>query len=67
MCSSDLAAKRAVAAGLQRPVRRRGDDVELKRTHGLRRLRVRRLPRVRFAVATKIIACNVKRMVVAKR
>lgn len=35
---------------------------ELKRKHGLRRLRVRRIPRVRIAVATKIIACNVKRM-----
>lgn len=33
-----------------------------KRKHGLRRLRVGRIPRVRIAVATKIIACNVKRM-----
>lgn len=34
---------------------------ELKRAHGLGRLRVRRLPRVRLAVACKLIACNIKR------
>lgn len=34
---------------------------ELKRGHGLGRLRVRRLPQVRFAVACKVTACNVKR------
>ncbi|MFO7605556.1 MAG: transposase [Desulfurivibrionaceae bacterium] len=34
---------------------------ELKRTHGIGKLRVRRLPRVHFAVACKVIACNVKR------
>jgi hypothetical protein len=34
---------------------------ELKRSHGLGRLRVRRLARVCFAVACKLIACNVKR------
>jgi hypothetical protein len=34
---------------------------ELKRAHGLGRLRVRRLPRVRLAVAAKVMACNVKR------
>ena len=34
---------------------------ELKRGHGMGRLRVRRLKRVRAAVALKIIGCNVKR------
>lgn len=34
---------------------------ELKRGHGMGRLRVRCLPRVRFAVACKVTACNVKR------
>lgn len=36
---------------------------ELKRRHGLGRLRVRRQPRVRLAVYLKAVACNVKRMV----
>jgi len=34
---------------------------ELKRFHGLGKLRVRRAPKVCFAVACKIIACNIKR------
>ncbi|MDD2302572.1 MAG: transposase, partial [Eubacteriales bacterium] len=34
---------------------------ELKRSHGIGRLRVRRLAKVCFAVACKIIACNIKR------
>jgi hypothetical protein len=34
---------------------------ELKRAHGLGRLRVRRGPRVRLAVAAKLTACNIKR------
>jgi hypothetical protein len=34
---------------------------ELKRAHGLGRLRVRRMPRVRLAVGLKVTACNVKR------
>ncbi|MHC4621671.1 MAG: transposase [Planctomycetota bacterium] len=34
---------------------------ELKRGHGLGKLRVRRMPRVRLAVGFKITACNVKR------
>lgn len=34
---------------------------ELKRRHGIGKLRVRRLPRVRMAVGFKIVACNVKR------
>jgi hypothetical protein len=34
---------------------------ELKRSHGFGRLRVRRAAKVRFAVACKVIACNIKR------
>jgi hypothetical protein len=34
---------------------------ELKRSHGLGRLRVRRIAKVCFAVACKLIACNIKR------
>lgn len=34
---------------------------ELKRGHGMAKLRVRRLPRVTFAVACKVTACNIKR------
>ncbi|MBN2339999.1 MAG: transposase [Deltaproteobacteria bacterium] len=34
---------------------------ELKRGHGMGKLRVRRMPRVRLAVSLKIMACNVKR------
>ena len=34
---------------------------ELKRGHGLGKLRVRRMPRVRLVVCLKITACNVKR------
>jgi hypothetical protein len=34
---------------------------ELKRSHGLGKLRVRRAPKVCFAVACKVIACNIKR------
>jgi len=34
---------------------------ELKRSHGFGRLRVRRVAKVCFAVACKLIACNVKR------
>jgi hypothetical protein len=34
---------------------------ELKRAHGIGRLRVRRTAKVCFAVACKIIACNIKR------
>jgi len=34
---------------------------ELKRAHGIGRLRVRRIAKVCFAVACKLIACNVKR------
>ena len=34
---------------------------ELKRGHGLGKLRVRRMPRVRLAVGLKMTACNIKR------
>jgi len=34
---------------------------ELKRSHGMDKLRVRRSPKVCFAVACKVIACNIKR------
>jgi hypothetical protein len=34
---------------------------ELKRAHGVGKLRVRRMPRVRMVVALKVTACNVKR------
>jgi hypothetical protein len=34
---------------------------ELKRSHGIGRLRVRRAAKVYFAVACKVIACNIKR------
>ena len=34
---------------------------ELKRSHGLARLRVRKAAKVCFAVACKVIACNIKR------
>jgi hypothetical protein len=34
---------------------------ELKRSHGMGKLRVRRATKVCFAVACKVIACNIKR------
>jgi hypothetical protein len=34
---------------------------ELKRAHGLGKLRVRRMPRVLLAVSCKLTACNIKR------
>ena len=34
---------------------------ELKRVHGIGRLRVRRIAKACFAVACKVIACNIKR------
>jgi hypothetical protein len=40
-----------------------GTNSELKRVHGLGRLRVRGFLRVRLAVKLKALACNVKRMV----
>ena len=43
-----------------------GTNSELKRRHGLGRLRVRGGERVRLAVYLKALACNVKRMVRAR-
>ena len=40
-----------------------GTNSELKRAHGLGRLRVRGGLRVRLAVYLKALACNIKRMV----
>ena len=40
---------------------------ELKRAHGIGKLRVRRLARVCFAVACKLTACNIKRWAKAYR
>ena len=40
-----------------------GTNSEMKRAHGLGRLRVRREPRVKLAAFLKAAACNVKRMV----
>ena len=43
-----------------------GTNSELKRRHGLGRLRVRGGERVRLAVYLKTLACNVKRMIGAR-
>lgn len=40
---------------------------ELKRAHGIGKLRVRRLAKVCFVVACKVIACNIKRWAKAAR
>jgi hypothetical protein len=40
---------------------------ELKRVHGLAKLRVRRAAKVCFAIACKLIACNIKRWAKAKK
>jgi hypothetical protein len=45
----------AIRAGIE------ATNSELKRAHGIGRLRVRRLAKVCFAVACKITACNIKR------
>jgi hypothetical protein len=39
---------------------------ELKRSHGMGKLRVRRAPKVCFAVACKVIVCNIKRWAKAR-
>ena len=44
-----------------------GTNSEMKRSHGIGRLRVRRLTKVCFVVACKIIACNIKRWAKAIR
>ena len=38
-----------------------GTNSELKRAHGMMRIRLRRLAKVCFSVACKITACNIKR------
>jgi hypothetical protein len=40
---------------------------ELKRSHGFNKLRVRRAPKVCFAIACKLIACNIKRWAKAQQ
>ncbi|NLD37697.1 MAG: transposase [Desulfatiglans sp.] len=40
---------------------------ELKRVHGLAKLRVRRIAKVCFAIACKLIACNIKRWARAQK
>ena len=50
----------AIRAGVE------GTNSELKRAHGLGRLRVRGGRRVRLAVYLKALACNFKRMVHAR-
>jgi len=55
--SGEFAQRYAVRAGIE------GTNSELKRGHGLGRLRVRGGRRVRLAVYLKALACNIKRMV----
>lgn len=50
----------AIRAGIE------STNAELKKAHGLRKLRVRRLPRVRLAVTAKLTACNIKRWLRAR-
>jgi hypothetical protein len=50
----------AIRAGIE------ATNSELKRAHGMGRLRVRGAPAVEFAVFMKIIACNVKRYMKAR-
>jgi len=52
--------KYAIRSGIE------GTNSELKRAHGLGRLRVRGRPAVEFAVFMKTIACNVKRYIKAR-
>jgi len=53
----DFATRYALRAGIE------ATNSELKRKHGLRRLRVRGRPRVELATYFKAAACNVKRMI----
>lgn len=57
--SGEFARRYGVRAGIE------GTNSELKRAHGLGRLRVRGGSRVRLAVYLKALACNFKRMVQA--
>ncbi len=54
--SGEFARRYGVRAGIE------GTNSELKRAHGLGRLRVRGGRRVRLAVYLKALACNIKRM-----
>ena len=58
--SWEFAQRYGVRAGIE------GTNSELKRAHGLGRLRVRGGPRVRLTVYLKALACNIKRMVRAR-
>jgi hypothetical protein len=55
--SGEFRKRYVVRAGIE------GTNSELKRAHGLERLRVRGGRRVRLAVYLKVLACNIKRMV----
>jgi len=55
--SGEFRKRYAVRAGIE------GTNSELKRAHGLGRLRVRGGRRVRLAVYLKALACNIKRMI----
>ena len=55
--------RRHVPTALPHSRRHRGDQLELKRQHGLGDLRVRGRPRVVLAVHLNATACNLKRMV----
>ena len=57
--SGEFARRYAVRAGIE------GTNSELKRAHGLGRMRVRGGPRVELAAYLKALACNMKRMVLA--
>jgi hypothetical protein len=57
--SGEFRKRYAIRAGIE------GTNSELKRAHGLGRLRVRGGSRVRLVVYLKALACNLKRMVVA--
>lgn len=55
--SGEFESRYAIRAGIE------ATNSELKRKHGLGRLRVRKRPRVALAVYMKALACNFKRMV----
>jgi len=55
--SGNFAPRYAIRAGIE------ATNSELKRKHGLGKLRVRRRPRVELSVYLKALACNIKRMV----
>jgi hypothetical protein len=55
--SGEFAGRYNIRAGIE------ATNSELKRKHGMGRLRVRGRPRVELAVFLKVLACNIKRMV----